>query len=123
MWRSDRFSATFSQSCQAPTASPSRSSHCPARAPADGRLTMGRSVPGRQGLQPALVVEAVHAARQPQALGSESGVVDLAVIADVLDDPLGPLVVDAEQLAEIPLHAEIPAHVWICGVLGHLVGV
>src|SRR5271155_5884768 len=101
MWRSARLPATLTQSCQPTAASASNSSHCAMRARDDGRPTIsGRSVPGRQGMQAALVEQVVHAARQSQSLGSERGVINFAVAADILQDALGPFVVDAEQLAE-----------------------
>src|ERR1700722_3054721 len=123
MWRSARLPATLTQSCQPTAASASNSSHCAMRARDDGRLTIsGQSVPRRQGLQPALVGQVVHAARQAQSFGTESGVINFGIAANILEDALGPFVVDAKQLAEVAFQAKEAADIRVGGVLAHLVG-
>src|SRR5512134_3010598 len=52
----------------------------------------------------ALVPEAVQAALEAERL--EVGVEALAVVADLLDDVVGPLVVDAEHLADVAARAD-----------------
>src|SRR5690348_10610220 len=90
------------------------SNHCAARPRGDARRTM--SVPGRRVHQSALRVQIVHAARKAQAaFVAKRRVIDFAVIADVFEDPIGPVVIDTEQLAEITLQAEEAACLRILG--------
>src|SRR4029077_10694690 len=79
-----------------------RKTHWATEAAGDGRLTMmmlgrcGGSAPGQWVLQSTLGIKLVPAARQFQR--AEIFVVVLAVIAYGLNDPIGPLIVDAKEL-------------------------
>src|SRR5262249_16886790 len=71
----------------------------------------GGSAPGQGVLQSALRIELVPAARQFER--AEIFVVVLAVVADGLYDPIGPLIVDAKELAVVILQAEEAAYLGI----------
>src|SRR5215831_7618027 len=73
----------------------------------------GGSAPGKRVLQAAVRIEVVPAARQRER--AEILVVVLAVVADHLDDAVGPVVVDAEELAVVVLEAEEAAHLGVGG--------
>ena len=59
----------------------------------------------------------------PRPLRAEVGFVHLAVVADVLDDAIGPVVVDAEQLAEVAFQAEEAPRLRVLGRLLHLIDI
>src|ERR1700693_3976429 len=95
----------------------------------DGRLTIPTTPsylrtalpPGQRVLRTAVRVEVVPAARQLQR--TEILVVVLAVVADLFHDPVGPLVVDAELLAEGLLETEEATHLGIGRALLDIVDV
>src|SRR6478672_4036933 len=73
--------------------------------------------------EPALAPEPVHPSFQAESLRPEVAVVDFAEITRCLERLQGPIVVDAEHLAEISLQAEHAADLGIVGFLRKLLDV
>src|SRR5512138_2919447 len=76
----------------------------------------------RRGVDDAavLVLRVEAALEADRRAGADELLEDLAVVADLLDDVVGPLVVEPQHLAHVPLGAEEPVDVRIAGALGHL---
>src|SRR5664279_5934526 len=137
IWRTSRLAATFcarptrsatTTSATAPCSNPSRSRRARRRArhaaspvaAADTGSTLERtgqrsSANRRRVHQPALGPQVVDAARQAEGrLEPEVSLEALAVVADLLDDAVGPLGVESQKLARVlgdaeeALHGRIP---------------
>src|SRR5258706_1082990 len=74
-------------------------------------LTQGQGVH-----QPAFRIKIVEAARQTKRVRPEEFVINLPVVSRSLDGAIGPFVIDAEQLAEVAIQPEQPAHEGILGI-------
>ncbi len=74
--------------------------------PRPGGRASGQSAERQRVVQAAVLVELVLAAREVERLGAEELVIQLAVVADRLDGPIAPGIVEAHHLAEPALDAE-----------------
>src|SRR6516164_4069747 len=113
IWRAARLAPTFCASSATSTTSASAKPPCTTSARSrrarsrrrQAASPAGRVMPSadrRRVHQAALVPQVVDAARQPhRALGAEVALEALAVVAHLLDDAVGPLLVEAEQLAHV----------------------